>query len=74
MVGVDIHSHTFRHSFAIHPVRSDVDIRRVWLLLLGYANTECNLFFSSLFKFLVFLFDHFFGNTHSSKRANSVAD
>ena len=49
MVGVDIHPRTFRHSFAIPLGRSDVDIRRVQLLLLGYANIECK---SILFLFV----------------------
>jgi len=33
MVGLNIHPHTFRHSFAIHFVRSGATVRRVQLLL-----------------------------------------
>ena len=33
MIGVDIHPHTYRHSFAINWVRQNQDLRRLQLLL-----------------------------------------
>jgi hypothetical protein len=37
MIGVDVHPHTFRHSFAINLVRTGLNLRRVQQLL-GHSN------------------------------------
>ena len=37
VIGVDVQSHTYRHSFAMHLVRSGLDQRRAQQLL-GYSN------------------------------------
>jgi len=39
MVGVDVHPHTLRHSYAINIIRNSVDIQRVQLLL-GHAGIQ----------------------------------
>jgi len=44
MVGLDVHPHTLRHSYAINMVRHGVDIRRVQLLL-GHAGIQTTTFY-----------------------------
>ena len=39
MIGVNVHPHTFRHSYAIHLIRNCVDLRRLQQLL-GHSNIQ----------------------------------
>jgi len=39
MIGVDVHPHMLRHSYAIRLIRNDVDLRRLQQLL-GHSNIQ----------------------------------